>query len=162
MGHLLRTINPQAAGILDELEKPSVIGPLPSVGTSVQFRLRGGEWRNGSDVFAAIVTRAHPEKGLIDVVVVLGADDTMDQREVPRQTEDSGWGWSPVEGSATAQVEELRTSIAAFKEELAAVLFGIHEKSEESVYDMIVEIDQRIAALEPNVSKAKPKARAKG
>ena len=137
------------------------LDPLPPVGSSVTFRLRGRDFRNGADTFAAIVTRQHLDKGTIDVVVVLDADDFMSQKEIPRETEESGWGWSPVAGGDS----DALAALERFKDELGAVLFGSHAKVEESVYDVLIDFEERIAALEakpPAKTKRKYTRRAKG
>lgn len=145
MSHLSSTMQRIAD---EETTDLAPLQPLPGIASTVSFRLRGNEFRNGSNIFAALVTRVHADRGLLDLVVVFGADDFMDQREVPCATEESGWGWSPVEESG---------ALASFKEELAAVLFGPHQKAEESVYDVLIELEGRIEALE--AAKATPKAR---
>lgn len=134
---------------------------LPGIGLGVRFTLRGQEFRGGANCFAAIVTRAHPEKGVVDLLVLMDADDYMSQRDVPEMTAENGWGWQPVDGGAMAALE-------AFKEELAQVIFGGFEKSEESVYDTLTDLDTRLKALEsarkraPKTASRKPRRRAKG
>src|SRR5665647_2336914 len=110
MGHAMATMlkiaddeagnAPAGAGI--QLEDVIPAAPLPGVGSAVSFRLRGGEWRNGRNSFAALVTRTDPETGLIDIVVVMDADDFMSQKSVPRRVSDDDWGWEPVEDGTIA------------------------------------------------------------
>jgi hypothetical protein len=137
---------------------------LPGIGTNVSFRLRGGEYRNGAQDFAAIVTRVHGS-GLIDIVVVLGADDVMDQQNVPRRAADGDWGWSPIENGALVAVERLRSDFEAFKVELAEVIFGQFPKAKESIYDVLQEMDNRLNLLAPAEAPARAsnrRRRAKG
>ena len=114
---------------------------LPGIGAGVRFTLRGKEFRNGANCFAGVVTREHPETGLIDILVLLDADDYMSQRDVPKMTDENGWGWQPTDDAAAR-------ALTAFKEELAEVIFGDGVKAEESIYDMIANLDMRMAALE--------------
>jgi hypothetical protein len=120
---------------------------VPAVGTSVQFRLRGNEWRNGQDTFAALVTKANPADGTVSVVVVLGADDFMEQQNVPKFVGEGDWGWSLLDGSAGSAVAQLRAELKAFKAELAGVIFGEWPIGKESIYDVLQEHDNRIALL---------------
>ena len=142
MGHAMATMRKIA-----EEEAVLPAEPLPGVGSSVSFRLRGGEWRNGRNSFAALVTRTDPETGLIDIVVVMDADDFMSQKSVPRRVSDDDWGWEPVDGGAGAELEKLREDFEAFKVELAQVIFGQFPKVDESIYDTLQEHDNRIGLL---------------
>lgn len=160
MSHLLSTMRKIAE---EESGSLAAAGPqLPPISSGVQFRLRGREFRNGVDVFAAIVTRVHPENDTVDLVVVLDADDFMSQRDVPRETEANKWGWSPVaSGNSDAMA-----ALDRFKEELGHVIFGAHQKVEESVYDVLIDFEDRIKAveayLEPLKGKTKTKRKARG
>lgn len=130
---------------------------LPGVGNTVQFRLRGGEWRNRRNTFGAIVIATHPEAGTIDIVVVLDADDWMTQTNVPQLVEGGDWGWSLVESTASAEVAALRAEFERFKQDLGEVVFGGNMRGDLSLYDMIAELRDRLAA--PKVKpKAAPKA----
>src|ERR1039458_9832340 len=156
MGHAMATmlkIAEEEAGLPAE--------PLPGVGSSVSFRLRGGEWRNGRNSFAALVTRTDPETGLIDIVVVMDADDFMSQKNVPQRLSEDDWGWEPVADGAAAAVEKLRADFEAFKVELAQVIFGQFPKVDESIYDTLQEHDNRIGLLasgSPSRRRGKAKA----
>lgn len=167
MSHLVSTMKRvEREEQVAALDQPFV-DPPPGVGTTVRFTLRAAEYRNGTNSFAALVTRSDPETGLISVVVVLGADDFMDQRDVPRKTEENGWGYELCEdpvAALRAEWEAYRSNQDTFKEELAAVLFGVHPKSEISVYDMILGIDAQFAAMIEAVPSRRQarKAKAKG
>jgi hypothetical protein len=166
MGHLQSTMRriedeeASAAVPVADLSESEAIHPLdmilspkeetfdvPAVGTSVQFRLRGNEWRNGQDTFAALVTKANPADGTVSVVVVLGADDFMEQQNVPKFVGEGDWGWSMLEGFDGSAVAQLRAELKAFKAELADVIFGKFPKGEESIYDVLQEHDNRLALL---------------
>ena len=156
MGHAMATMLKIAE---EETGLPAV--NLPGVGSVVSFRLRGGEWRNGRNSFAALVTRTDPETGLIDIVVVMDADDFMSQKSVPRRTSDDEWGWEPVDGGTSAAIEKLREDFEAFKVELAKVIFGQFPKADESIYDTLQEHDNRIGLLasgSPSRRRGKAKA----
>lgn len=146
---------------ITEEETAIPIAYLPGVGSAVSFRLRGGEWRNGRNSFAALVTRTDPETGLIDIVVVLDADDFMSQKNVPRCVSDDDWGWEPVEDGVAAAVEKLRADFEAFKVELAQVIFGQFPKVDESIYDTLQEHDNRIGLLASG-SPSRRRGKAKG
>ena len=121
--------------------------PLPGVGTSVRFRLRGGEWRNGQQDFAAIVIGHEPDQSGIRLVVVMGADDFMEQQNVPRRLADGDWGWEPVQAAASESLLDLEERFEAFKAELAEVIFGQWPKGKELLYDVLQEHDNRLSAL---------------
>jgi|SRR5665213_160011 len=120
---------------------------VPGIGTSVQFRLRGGEWRNGQNAFAAIVTKSNPDDGTVNLLVVFGADDFMEQQSVPQLVGDGDWGWSMLDSSAGAGIAKLRAEFKAFKAELAAVILGGWEIRKESIYDVLQEHDNRLSLL---------------
>jgi hypothetical protein len=156
MGHAMATMREIA-----EEESGILPAPLPGVGSAVSFRLRGSEWRNGRNSFAALVTRTDPETGLIDIVVVMDADDFMSQKNVPQRLSDDDWGWEPVADGAAAAVEKLRADFEAFKVELAQVIFGQFPKVDESIYDTLQEHDNRIGLLASgNPSRRRGKAKA--
>jgi len=160
MGYVMPTVREIA-----DLEEAALsvlrAAPLPGVGSSVSFRLRGGEWRNGRNSFAALVTRTDPETGLIDIVVVMDADDFMSQKSVPRRVSDDDWGWEPVEDGTIAALAKMREDFEAFKVELAQVIFGQFPKVDESIYDTLQEHDNRIGLLatgSPSRRRGKAKA----
>ena len=126
------------------IEKKS---PLPDVGTSVRFRLRGGEWRNGQQDFAAIVIGHEPDRSGIRLVVVMGADDFMEQQNVPHRLADGDWGWEPVQAAVSESLLDLEERFDAFKAELAEVIFGQWPKGKESLYDVLQEHDNRLSIL---------------
>ena len=135
------------AGIIEYVKDHREIEPLPGIGTSVRFRLRGGEWRNGQQDFAAIVIGHEPDRSGIRLVVVMGADDFMEQQNVPRRLADGDWGWEPVQAAASESLRDLEERFDAFKAELAEVIFGQWPKGKESLYDVLQEHDNRLSAL---------------
>lgn len=134
---------------------------LPPIGSSVQFTLRGREYRGGRNKFAALITNIHPDTGFVDLVVVLDADDMMGQKDIPRLTAETGWGWEPIMAGAEA-VAALEERLESFMVEMAAVLFGKHPKTEESVYDVLIDHEDRVQLLEPKAKAPKAKAKRRG
>jgi hypothetical protein len=92
MGHMLATVNPDAADAIGH--EHDMDQGVPDIGETVVFHPRVGEWRAGRNKFAAIVTWVHDD-GTLDLVVFYDADDFIGQRSVPRR-EGDGRGWVAV------------------------------------------------------------------
>jgi len=117
-GHLLKTINPEAAEEADNGWKPA--GPplvedveaipmgihegvpfeevpmlaLPSVGMDVVYHLRDGDARNMRTKFPAVVLDADPVTSTLSIVVMVDAGDLWRQDRVPQYAPpEAGWGW---------------------------------------------------------------------
>lgn len=145
MGHMLATMNPEAA---HEIEHPTA---LPGVGSPVVYCPRPGQIRAGRSRVPAIVLKADGDNGLLDLVVIYDADDFLSVRDVPRrQGEDRGW--EPASDSAGAVLEKLE----AFKGELAEVLFGLNVKPEVDILTQLSDIRERLAILEAKRGPGRP------
>lgn len=122
-GHLLKTINPEAAAEADSGWKPlpeavdwtpnemaaanSYQGvpireveslPLPSVGMDVVYHVRDGDARNMRTKFPAVILSADPETRTVSLVITVDAGDLWRQDHVPQYAPpEAGWDW--IEGS---------------------------------------------------------------
>lgn len=119
-GHLLSTVNPEAAAEADSGWKPAgpplgeeAIGawdgiksiseasmpmdgprPLPSVGMDVVYHLRDGDARNMRTSFPAVVLSSDPETRTCSLVVTVDAGDLWRQDRVPQYAApEAGWDW---------------------------------------------------------------------
>ncbi len=152
MGHMLATMNPEA---VREIEHPTA---LPAVGATVVYCPRPGEVRAGKTRVPARVIKADVDNGLLDLVVIYEADDFLSRKSVPRRMGEDR-GWEPAPGSADAVLDKL----AAFKREIAEVLFGHHDKPAISfadqnivVHERMADIEHRLAALEAKRPPGRP------
>jgi hypothetical protein len=117
-GHLLKTINPEAAEEADSGWRPA--GPplvedvetvpmgihegvpfeevpvlaLPSVGMDVVYHLRDGDARNMRTKFPAVVLDADSVTRTLSIVVTVDAGDLWRQDRVPQYAPpEAGWDW---------------------------------------------------------------------
>lgn len=146
MGHMLASMNPQAA---HEIDNPVA---LPGVGSTVVYCPRPGEVRAGKTRVPAIVLKADAENGLLDLVVIYEADDFLSRKSLPRRMGEDR-GWEPAEGSAQAIAERLD----AFKREVGEVLFGEHVKPETSFTDEMLAMTAAIKTLDARLSTLEAK-----
>lgn len=79
MGHLLKSVNPEAA---DAIDHPAA---APDVGTWVVFKGRAGFSRMHRTEFAALVLGAHDD-GSLTLMVVMEPEDMMMELHVPFQS----------------------------------------------------------------------------
>lgn len=79
MGHLLASVNPEAADAIDHPPAP------PDVGTWVVYRGRAGFSRMHRTEFAALVLGAHDD-GSLTLMVVMEPEDMMMEIRVPFQS----------------------------------------------------------------------------
>lgn len=113
MGHLLSTVNPQAAEDADsgwkpagpplteasaealpsaQKLKPRPDGAIPTIGHIVVYHLRDGDSRNRRIKFPAVVMDSDPETGTLKLWVIVDDGDTWMQDHVPaRVAPEPGW-----------------------------------------------------------------------
>lgn len=82
MSVMLRSTNPEAAGVL-ELERDRRV---PYVGQALVYHLRPGEGRGGKITAAAIVTRVEDEDH-VELLIIFAADDFLTRWKIPRRTD---------------------------------------------------------------------------
>lgn len=83
MGHLLKTVNPEAAGAI-----AGNAPPMPMLGEMVIFRPRMGEQRGGKTEFPAMVLAFPDGAGQpLDLLIFYGADDQIERNRVLRATD---------------------------------------------------------------------------
>lgn len=124
MGHMLASINPEAA---DEIDRPT---PLPDIGSTVVYIPRAGQVRAGKTRVPAIVTGRDVENRILDLVVIYDADDFLSKPRIPRrQGDDHGWELvggqeeksGEILGDIGSQLNELRDIIASVNSRVDAV-----------------------------------------
>jgi hypothetical protein len=170
MGHLLKTVNPDAVAEI-ELQKRIDV-PLPKVSDTVIFFPRPGELRAGHGKHAAIVTAVHEEDKTLDLVVVYDADDLIGQRRVPRRNLDGGMGWES-KSSSVASPNDLQAKLDLFRSEtslenegiraeisaLRSIVFGRFQMPEgESIIGIVDEHEDRLISLEKAAKMKSSKA----
>ena len=143
MGHLLSTVNPEAAAAVKPEEPPFPIR-APYIGEAVQYFARPGEGRGGGrDVFPAMMMK-FGEDGVAELCVIYGADDFRDRINIPKKTHDkpwNSWDFMPNAMGGSADVKML-----------CAAIFGKHDPVEESVYGMILRLGARMKEVENDLS----------
>lgn len=163
MGHLLKSVNPEA---VERIENPGF--DAPDVGVMVVYRARRGVMRMGRTEFPAIVL-GHDDEGFLDLFVLMEPEDMMLESHVRpfvEGNEDHGHCWRPVEdevGEIDRNLEEaegtittMSLEIAGLKEgleaqaeqirELKALLLGDYKPAKLSVYDLLAEFEKKLKA----------------
>ena len=107
MGHLLKTMNPEAAALLQRANEP-----MPTMGMAVVLHGQPKHRKRGRTTLTGLVTSFDPTKRTLDLVVVYEAGDMIDVQRVPEYDPDgAGWGWAFAEGSLAdlqAQINQLK------------------------------------------------------
>jgi hypothetical protein len=164
------TANPPFLPLADDpMDQPFVeevaAVPAPPVGTPVQYWLRDGDFRRGQSVFPATISRVY-EDGTADLIVMIDANDFMDQQRQPRRAGGER-GWLPlstvVAHGQPVHIDTLvalRTDFEAFKALLAKVILGENEEPSRSVLDMLNIFDDRLVAIEDNLGPSRAAAKA--
>lgn len=154
MGHLLKTVNPEAAADIANETKP-----IPCIGETVIFFPRPGELRAGRGKHAAIVTAVNDDDTL-DLVVVYDADDFIGQRRVARRSLDGGMGWETrkVETAhSDPRLHDICNRVDALEkatETIRALVLGkLTMPNGESVLGILDEHEDRLDRLEKRKSK---------
>lgn len=164
MGHLLSTVNPEAA---ERLAHPI---PLPCLGQWVLYCPRPSEMRAKRPRVPALVTGVDERNELLDLLVFNDKDDLLDASNIPRRMgEDKGW--EPLDGASDGGTGGL----TAFKDELSDVLFGVNERHADSIQDQLnalrsdldglsakLDSDAWVKKLEARMLKALEKTPGKG
>lgn len=111
MGHLLSSINPDAAEKMNtgSAERPD----LPKVGTVVEYTMRAGHGRMGRTRFPAFVMGVNQRGSGIDLLVFIDAGDMIDEQMVAKAapgTEFHCWDWAD---DAASSLRGMRGTVAA-------------------------------------------------
>lgn len=155
MAHLLKTMNKEIAEHLDEEGQPR-----PGLGEMVIYYPRPGELRAGAGHYTAIVTRVN-EDDTLDLVVVYDADDLVGQRHIPRRSPDGGLGWERIARKKRDDAAGWSERVRSLEEQVAMltkVLLGGYEAPRESILQILDEHEDRLEAIAPTLSAARPEA----
>lgn len=142
-GHLLQTINPEAAAETHE---------VPEVGSRVIYYARPGQGRGGQTKFAADVLSVAPHKGTACLWVLWGREDWREIDHVRHRSEQEPYGcWDYCEdgiGEILADVDNLKAEVADLKQ----AIFGDFnppvnaDGSPKSVIDILAEFETKVLA----------------
>lgn len=145
MGHMLRTVNPEAADAIDNPAAP------PDVGTWVVFKGRAGFSRMRRTEFPALVLGSL-EDGTVQLMVVMEPEDMMMEDRVPfRSHNQEAFYWRHVEKPDAEVINQ--------GPDLTAIVTRLHDIEQVLMSDEMEALEKRIVALE---KAAKPKAAKKG
>jgi hypothetical protein len=149
MGHLLATVNPEAAAAIKPEESPFLVRE-PFTGETVQYFARPGEGRAGRQIFGAQILK-WDEHGMAQLLVFYGADDFREFNNVGKKTIDrtfNCWEFMPDalahRGGGTEEGDLDR---------LANLILGEHVAVEESVYGMIIRMGNRLKLVEDALAR---------
>lgn len=153
VGHLLKTVNPEAADAIDNPPAP------PDVGTWVVFKGRAGFSRMHRTEFPALVLGAQPTDGTLELMVVMEPEDMITESRVPFQSHNQEhFCWRYRRKSAAEEADGALGRITAIEDflrgedALGSTVEAIGKRLEavESVLasDEIEQLEARIAKLE--------------
>jgi len=158
-GHLLSTVNPQAAQT-EEFE-------VPPIGARVQYFARPGQGRGPHITFPADVMFADPKTGACVLWVLYGREDYREHPHVHRRSDQNPYhSWEYVPDGFEELSEELAdvqlklAQTQAQLAELSSAIFGGYKRptnpdgTPKSVIDILAEFEKRVFAAAP---KAKGK-----
>jgi hypothetical protein len=148
MGHLLATVNPEAARQIDDRR------PLPRIGQPVVYHPRPSEIRRGRTEIPAIVLAVDEHNRRLELMVMFEAADMITQPSVPEHVAgDRGWSYLP--DQVTDEIAALREENAQLRNKLdvlTAMVCGDFQMPEgESVLSLLDIQDGRVTALEGKV-----------
>ena len=160
MGHLMKTVNPEAAERMEER-------PLPIIGEMVHYYCRPGERRRGRTHMPAIVVAIDADNRMLTLVVIWEAQDLGDQERVPeRMGDDRGWQRMPRPENVTVNIapaiDGLRSELLAEMSKLRDAIFGDYQVPKKSVLALIDDMDTIVEGLSPSKSAPKAKGPRKG
>ena len=142
MGHLLSTVNPEAAGAIQPAEDPFAIRAA-EIGEVVHYFARPGEGRSGKTKFPAVVMHVGmdgPQRGWLELLVIYGVDDQRGYINIRRKTHDETMNvWDFIPG-ALGNAGDINLILRS--------LFGGNAVVEDSVYDMIKMLAKRLTKVE--------------
>lgn len=149
-GHLLKSVNPEAAGDIQPMPyKP----PLPAVGEVVQYTMRPGWGRNGRNRFPALVMGE--QGGKLMLTVIIDAGDLVDEQFVDEAgpgVETHCWERPPqttipgIHGTVAGLHERIGDLERQFKA-LQEVVLGDFEPPAVSIIHIMQDFENRLRAL---------------
>lgn len=158
-GHLLSTVNPQAAQT-EEFE-------VPPIGARVQYFARPGQGRGPHITFPADVMFADPKTGACVLWVLYGREDYREHPHVHRRSDQNPYhSWEYVPDGFEELSAELDTAqkrideLVQDNQALEKAIFGDYKRptnpdgTPKSVIDILAEFEKRVFAAAP---KAKGK-----
>lgn len=151
MGHLqttMRQIESEEAGTVRQEVNPVAVD-LPEIGEPIRYHLRANDFRAGRNMFPAMVLAVNPDRGTVDLLAILDAEEFISQRDVKPHGEDrSAIGWSRV---PLRIVYENRQQIEI--KQIAEDLYGGYVRPPGSVMASLIDLDTRLKALEKKKHK---------
>lgn len=157
-GHLLQTVNPEAAA--EEHE-------VPETGSRVIYYARPGQGRGGQLKYAADVLFTDARKGTATLWVLFGREDYREIEHVRRRTDQEPYGsWDyPEDGldDLIDNVSKLNEVVVSQADEITALkraIFGDFSEpvnadgSPKSIIGLLAEFEQRVFAAERRVFAA--------
>src|SRR6266550_1073505 len=148
MGHLLSSVNPEAA---ERVENPAM--GAPDVGTPVVYIARAGFQRMGRHEFPASVL-GHDEEGHLSLLVTMEPEDMMMEDHVRPQQSDEGHTWRHVVMDEPDDVHGMRLAIESMGEtiemlrselaDLKKIVLGDYKPAKLSVYELLAEFEAKL------------------
>lgn len=154
VGHMLATVNPEAAAAIDNPPTP------PDVGTWVVFVPRPGVSRMHRTEFGAMVM-GHHDDGTLQLWVVLEPEDHMMETRVPFQSHNQAFSWRYARGSTAdlerrvAKLEEYLEGDDALVEDVEQLRGRVTTVENVMASDEIEVLEKRLDKLEKAAKKAK-------
>ena len=167
MGHLLSSINEEAAAAMDApIDRPNI----PPVGATVIYVMRLGHGRNGKNRFPALVM-GHGQRDTLELMVFIDAGDMVDETLVERAKpgqEHHCWEWPD---DANAALQGMRGTLAALHQRvgeaeeenkrLREIVLGDFNEPKVSIIGIMQDFETRLRALKVEMLEKPLKSRGK-
>lgn len=166
MGHLLATVNPEAAA---EIGREYAQPPLPPPGTMVRYLARPGEGRGGRMEFPFLVMHHGRDGMTIEGIIFYACDDWVGRDNIRRKSDAQPFAcWEPIEqaeaGGMTWRIVPTEPPLDGPSRNAADTgTSGLVRDIQELQYEIqpiinaVDALSARIAALEAKRSPGRPK-----
>lgn len=144
MGHLLSSVNPEAAAAIDG-DYPRV-----EVGSPVKYTMRDGQRRAGRTQVPGFIM-AQNDDGTCDLLLLMEPEDFIEERHIPMKSEHqivNCWEYL-VPAPVRAEIENLYAII----DELKSDVFGEYNEPPKAVMQYLADFDVRLQKIESATAK---------
>lgn len=144
MSMMLKTVNPEAAAVL-EGEYPKAL-----IGSPILYTLRPGVRRGGRTTAPGFIMSQNDD-GTCNLMIFFEPEDVIDERYIPEKSEhqvNHCWEYL-VPPAVKIEIDNLYSLV----EELRGQIFGEYEQPPKSVMEYLADFDKRLSAAEAKGKK---------
>lgn len=144
MSMMLKTVNPEAAGVLE--------GDYPKaqIGAPILYTMRMGQRRGGRTEAPGFIMSQNDD-GTCNLLVINEPEDIIEERHIPMKSDhqvNHCWEYC-IPAPVKAEIDNLYAII----DELRGQIFGEYEQPPKSVMEYLADFDKRLSAAEAGGKK---------